>query len=432
MQAIIHDKSSSIPLPKLDVFGVPPTQTMVEKDLETEHRPITSLDSSPCIQFEITTALDEYLDLEKISLFMKIKIKNDTALVDKKDFEFISPVNYLLHSMIKQLDIYIGDTPISSSTPTYAYRAYFESLFGFSEEMKSSHLSSALWFNDEDDKDDVVIKDRSVFLSEYKELDLFGRLHTDLAFQGRSLIGGCKLTFRIILNDSKFFLMSATHKPVIDILEAAIFVHRSKVSPMVVEAHRAAMKIATAKYPITMIKLKTLTLSKGIREASFDNVHSGQLPRRIFIGLVSNQAFIGDYGLNPFRFKHYNLANLTVYIDGTQYPTKGFNPTFNKGLFQKEFLSLYESLDMIDCDPTFKINRKNYANGNTLYGINFAPDLSNGCGSVGHVNPLKYGSLRMTLRFNEETTEAITILIFCEFDKILEIDINRKAHIDQY
>ena len=136
--------------------------------------------------------------------------------------------------------------------------------------------------------------------------------------------------------------------------------------------------------------------------------------------------------MNLFNFEHYNVSSLAVYLDGQQYPAKAFTPDFKVNLYQREMHSLYEALDMMDTDSNFAINRDNYDDGNTIYGFNFTPDLSSGCGTVGHVNPIRYGSLRMSVRFSEATPAPVTVLIYCEFDKILEIDIARKAQIDLF
>lgn len=433
MQAYIHEKSTNVALPKLDLFGVPPTQTQIEKTIVTEHRPITSFDGSPTIQFELQTLIDEYLDLEKLVIYFKVKLNKMTTIKDAKEWDMIAPVNYLLHSMIKQVDIFIGDHQITTSSPTYAYKAYLEAFFGFSHEMKKSHLTSALWFNDEDNREDVPVKDRSKFLKDNKELDLIGRLHSDLTFQGRSLLGGCRLTIRIILNDAKFYMMStAGHSPQLEILDTSLFVHRAKLAEKTVAAHNKALTVASAKYPITVNKIKNFTIQAGAIDWSIENVHSGQLPRRIIIAFVSNEGFNGNYTKNPYNFQHYNLSNLVVYMGGEQYPNKGFNPDFNNNLYAKEYYALYEGIDMVDCDPTFKINRGNFKNGNAFFVVNFAPDLTNGPGLIGHVNKLSYGTLRIALRFGTALPEAITVLVFCEFDKLMEIDINRKIHLDTF
>ena len=434
MQAVIHEMSSAVPLPKFDLFGVPPTQAMIERDIVTEHRPLTTIDPNSFIQFEIQTGIDEYIDLEKLYLSLKLRVKalhsdDPTKIADWKD---VSQTNYLLHSLIKQMDIFIGDKQISSSSPTYSYKAYLEALLGFGLDAKASHLTSALWYNDECMKIDGPIKDVNAPIKDFKPVDLYGRLHTDLSFQGRSLLGGTKLTIRLLLNDVKFAFNANGCTPEIEYLDAALHVHRAKVPMSIVEAHNSALKMATAKYPITLSKVKTFTIAKGSNDANIDNIHSGQLPRRIFICFVDNRAFNGDLKLNPFKFQHFEINNLAVYLDGIQYPAKAYTPDFKRGLFQREMISLFDALDMMDGDSNFKINRENYASGNTIFGFNFAPDLSSGCGSIGHLNPIKFGSVRLSVKFSEPLKVPVTALVYCEFDKLLEIDINRNATLDLF
>ena len=432
MQALIHEMTSTVPLPKMDLFGVPPTQTMIERDIVTEHRPISTIDPTSFIQFEIQTAIDEYIDLEKLILYMKVKLNRIKSLANESEFDNITPTNYLLHSMIKQVDIFIGDKQITTNSPTYAYKAYFEAFLGFSRDAKRSHMTSALWYNDEDTKEEILVKNQAKYLRNYKELDMIGRLHTDITFQGRSLLGGCRLIIRILLNDPKFYLIVKGHKPELNILEVSLYTHRSKVTRDIVEAHNVALNTSTAKYPLTMSRIKAFTIHAGTFDACIDNIHSGQLPRRVFVCFVRNAAFCGEYHLNPYKFEHFDISALAIYLDGIQYPSKAFTPDFDFGIFQREMYSLFEAIDMLDMDSTFYINRDNYAKGNTIFGFNFTPDLSSGCGAVGHVNPLKYGSMRLHIRFSKILADPITALIFCEFDKILEIDINRRAIMDNY
>lgn len=336
MQAVIHEMSKSAYLPELDLFGIPPTQDMIERDIVSEHRPISTLDSDSFIQFEIPTASDEYFKFEDLFLHMKVKVKPLKTIKTDEDWENIAPVNYLLHSMIKQLDIFIGDKQVTTSPSTYSYKAYFETLLGFNKEAKHSHLSSALWFDDENLKQDNPIKVWGAYLKKNKEIDLLGRLHTDLAYQGRCLLGGAKVIVKILLNDPKFFFMATKgHAPVMEFLEASLIVHRSKVYPQIVEGHNAALQMAPARYPITHSIVKPCTIQKGTFDVHIDNVHSGQLPRRIFVAFVKNQAYCGDYQLNPYNFKHFGITSFSVFLDGIQYPAKAFTPDFNNDLFQR-------------------------------------------------------------------------------------------------
>ena len=77
--------------------------------------------------------------------------------------------------------------------------------------------------------------------------------------------------------------------------------------------------------------------------------------------------------------------------------------------------SLFEAIDMLNMVTTFYINRENYLKGNTIFGSNFTPDLSIGCGAVEHVNTIKYGSMRMNIRFSKISDQPITALVLREY-----------------
>jgi hypothetical protein len=62
-----------------------------------------------------------------------------------------------------------------------------------------------------------------------------------------------------------------------------------------------------------------------------------------------------------------------------------------------------------------------------LFGFNFAPDLAEGCTRSGYVSPIKYGSLRIEVRFNQAITETVTAVVFCEYDSLIELPLSRVA-----
>ena len=281
----IHHLSHAVPIPEFDIFGVPGTQTTVERDITTEYRPISSLDGSSTLEFHVPTSEDEYVRLDDTSLYLRIKVTATSSSPSaniEKPLKKVSPVNYLLHSMIKQMDLMIGDKLVTASPQTYGYRAYLEALLGYSEEAKKSYLNTSLWQDDPDKRLKLKNFDE---LSYNGEVDMIGRLHLDLSQQNRVILGGCKLTFKIHFNEMKFFLMAEDVIPNVTILEAALFVHKSKAHPMVVAGHAAALLKAPAKYPITHKRVKSFTINKGVYDVSIDNMHIGQLPRRIIFAM---------------------------------------------------------------------------------------------------------------------------------------------------
>jgi hypothetical protein len=438
----IHELSSITPLPEFDIFGVPPTQLTVDRDLVTEHRPISVLNSNSQIQFVIQSAVDEYIQLKETLLYMKIKVnikKTPTGNILETDWQKIAPVNNLLHSLFKQVDLEIEGKSITLAPQTYAYKAFFETFLGYTKDAKESFLTASGWYDDTGEKA-AFSESRSKLIrpttidvdGDGKSIELMGKLHLDLAFQPKALLGGTTIKLTLVPNEPSFYLWTKDDKvhPEVEFENASLFVHRSKVNFPVVEGHNLALNNGTAKYPICRSNVKAFNISSGVHDFSIDNAINGQMPRRIFVALVPNDAFKGNILKNPFNFKHYKLDYIAAYIDGTQFPTKAFKPDFENGLYVREYMSLFESLNQITTDSTLTIDKDKWANGNTIFGFNFAPDMGDDCNKMGYVNPIKRGTLRLDLKFTEALKEAIDVLVYCEYDNLIEIDLTRNAITD--
>ncbi|RWR98766.1 uncharacterized protein B4U79_09553, partial [Dinothrombium tinctorium] len=274
-------------LEKAKVYSqkVPPTQTSIERDLYTEHRPISILDSSYAITFVINTAYDEYIQLREAMLHLVLQIdimKSDKSDVIALDWSKVCPVNNFMHSIFKQIDIEINGKPITCAAQTYAYKAYLNTLLGFSDDAKNSQLSGVIYENDDTTDKDKVVSSRSSYITPTsvtangsgKKLDLMGKLHIDLATQGRAILGGSQIKITLIPNDPKFYLQTQDTKiiPYVTFLNASLFVHRSKVSNAIEAAHNIALNHGTAKYPYVRNEVKSFNISSGTLSANIDNI----------------------------------------------------------------------------------------------------------------------------------------------------------------
>ena len=60
-------------------------------------------------------------------------------------------------------------------------------------------------------------------------------------------------------------------------------------------AHAKALEVGNVKFPIRRAVCKTFTISAGNLDATQENLLNGQLPTRIVIGCVDNEAFNGAH-----------------------------------------------------------------------------------------------------------------------------------------
>jgi len=109
--------------------------------------------------------------------------------------------------------------------------------------------------------------------------------------------------------------------------------------------HAKALAKTTAKYPLTRVKVKSISIYSDIYGELYGetlyNVILDQMPKRLIIGFVDNRAFNGSRTLNPLNFHHYKINFLSLYVDDTQIPSKLLQPDFTK---EKLYTDAYHTL----------------------------------------------------------------------------------------
>jgi hypothetical protein len=417
---------------ELDLFSVPPTQESVEAGHFMSYRPISSITSNAPIEFCVSNSGSDYIDVSQIYLYLKVKIhKKSTATVDEDD---IGPVNNFMHSLFSQVDVLLNGKTITPPSNQYAYRSYITNLLNYGRDAKESHLTTSLWYKDTAgdmgpgelnsgyNKRKAMTKDNETF-------DMISPLHIDLKSTTKYLINGVEMVVKLIQSKPEFCLMSPNGNPntILSIEEAELFVRKVKISPSVLVGHSRALAIGTAKYPITRVEVKTVTIPAGVQNKTIEGIFTGQLPKKIIVGFVKNRAFNGSYLDNPFDFQHFNLSFLSFYMDSIQIPAKPFTPQFDKRLWVREYNSLFEGSGIFYKDAGIDLDRNEYGTGYFLVSVDLTSDLSS---QEGHWTLLKNGNLRIELRFQKALEETITVVCFGEFDNLIEIDSNRNVIID--
>ena len=205
--ALVHDHSCECAKSELDLFTIPPTQTSIERGDWKEYRPLSSINTGGPIEFYVSGSGEEYIDLDQTQLYVRAKItKKDGSALD--DDDVVGPVNLFLHSLFSQVDVALNGREISSATPTYPYRAMIETLLNYSHATKVDQLTSALFYKDTAGKMDAAdpglpsatanagLKKRSRFTNGSKEVELIGRLHSDMFCQEKYLLSGVDLRLK--------------------------------------------------------------------------------------------------------------------------------------------------------------------------------------------------------------------------------------------
>ena len=434
MMALLDEKSCICVKSELDLFTVPPTQTSIDHGCMVDYHPIAAtLDAGP-IEFNIPGTGDDYLDLANTYLHLIVKVKKGDG-TDLVDANKVGPSNLLLHTLFSQVDVTLNDKLISSSSNTYPYRAYLETLLNYGKAAKESQLTAALWYKDTagkmDDTDmtaNVGLAKRGSICAKSKSIDLLGRLHCDVFFQEKLLLNGVGVRIKLLRNKDSMILLSGELNPAykIVITKAVLRARKVSVSPAVTLSHAKWMERIPAKYPINRVECKTFSIPTGTLDVNQENVFMGQVPSRVIVGLVDHDAFNGNYKKNPFNFKNYKLNKMSLQLDAQNQPAKPFECNFDEGTFIEAYMSLFMGIGKAFKDEDIDITREDYANGYALYCFNLTPDL----GENDHYSLVKNGSVRLGMTFAEALPNTVNVIVYAEFQSVLEIDRNRNVSYD--
>ena len=431
---LLHAQSQQCLCTELDLFSVPPTQTSIDSSQWVEHSPVSTISASAPIEFVVAGSGEDYLDLSNKLLEVRAKLTADGSTVTAE--VAVAPVNNVFHSMFSQLDVSLNDVSVSSASTTYPYRAYMETHLNYGHDAKVSKLQAGLYYMDTNltvldprpTGDNAVtntgLAKRHQLCTKTGTFDMIGPLHVDVFNQSRYLLNGVTMKLRLSRSKDAFVLMAKTAGEYkMEVMSAKLFVRKVKITPSLVLANEKMLGRSPAKYPITRVECKVIHLPQGQRSFTHENLFLGHLPKRIVFGIVDNRSYNGDMTMNPFNFRHCNLKFLAVHLDGQQIPWAPLQPSFSQDNYIRAFNTPFTGGVGISTDNGHLIGREYFSRGHALYCFDLTPDLSSSCSH--HLNVAKTGNLQLELGFERSLPFTGNVIVYSEFDNIIEIDKDR-------
>lgn len=432
-----YKKSHPSICPQVDLFSLPNTDTSVEESMYIEVKPSSSIENNGKISFRIIGTPNYYLDAQDSFLWVSFKLVN----LDDSDFtsgEDVSVCNGFLHSMFADVDVSIQNQSITKR-PTnncYPYKAYFETLFRFAHQNKSD-LEGSLFHLDTDEfklaDTNLGYKNRKEYCAGSELKELTGKLFFDLTDQNRFILNNTTMSISLTRSKDEFCILAPKHgaaaAPVsgkLKISDASFFIRRHNVYPSVSISHQKLLEMNhTAMYPTTESSISFFTIPKGNQSFLEDNLFMGQIPSRIIVGMVENAAFIGDYKKNPFKFIHNNLTYISLMVNNMPVPHRALSLDFTKQSYITAFHLLNKCVSKVNGDTGLPFPLSTYVKGNCFFGFDIRPlDLPDTTLYLENT-----GNCKLDLKFSAGLSEATTVIVYAEFQKVLSIDKLRQLTI---
>ena len=481
----VHPFSKRCDKSEVDLFRVPPTQQSLERGRWIDYAPLSSVENANSAITFLIARTDEYIDLSKTILTVtgKITKKDGTSKLDGNDQSNVAPVNNFLHSLFRQVDVYLNGKQVTPAMGTYAYRSYIETLLNYDVSAKQSQFSSALYYKDTPGQMDKVgalassttlnyrtaqgtggpsaekdaseklyvpesgnvgFAKRHQFIKNGNRFVLSGPIFADIFMTDRLLLN--MMDLKVVLNHSSdaFSLMEIGNSPAIEpkvqLSDVVLKVRKVKVDQSVSDGVERMLKQTPALYPIRRVECKILTIPANLPNVRQDNIFSGIIPNSFVVGLVHVDATTGEYDKNPYNLQHFGVTSVSLTANGQEIPFKLLTLKYPKDAngkidpandteldFDEAYNTLFSGTGKIYSNAGLDITREDYPGGYALYAFDLTPDM---CKSADYFNTVQRGTLTLALTFGDSKDHAIGMVCYGDFENIVRIDSERNAIYD--
>ena len=326
-------------------------------------------------------------------------------------------MNNFLHSMFKQVDVFLKEKQVTQATGTYAYRAYLETLLNYGPSAKDSQLTAALFYKDTACTMDVAnpttagyagnagLIARYVFSKTSGIIEMAGPIFSDVFMTERLLLSYVDL--KVILNrSSNEFCLMASEDDVdfrMKLADAYLKIRKVKVSPNISVSHEITLKKGPAIYPIRCVECKSFIVPSGNPSLIKDNMFNGLVPKMFVFGLVESEAFNGAFKNNPYNFQHFDVSSIGITVNGEEMPFKPLKLSFGANpRYIEAFSTLFSGTGKMYYNTRNDISREEFPKGYAVYAFDLTPDM---CGASPHFNVVQKGNLAIDIQFSRAPTQ---------------------------
>ena len=418
---------------ELLLFDELPVQTSIVGAGWSDYHSISDPASTAQLEFYIPGSQDEYIDFNDTKLYLDLHVEGTP------NTSVLAPANNMLGTMFSDVSVHLNDVTIQGGEPYYPYKAIIEKLLMFDSGTKETQLRASGFIKDEATRFDAAANTghaaRTAIVTGGNHFELIGPLHIDLATQPRYILPRVDIRLRLVRSTAEFALNSwdttnALTGAKIVIHKAILYVRKVRVLPSVQHGHELGLATQNAIYPIQHVSMDSHTVPAGQQSFVKENIFQGRMPKFLVVGMVSNAAFVGAYGSNPFNFQSFQVSYVGLFRDGECVPERTPYDMPDDRHYTRAYLGTIHALEQFNRNENNGITLRDFLGGNMLFAFNLTPDMSVGGNSGGCQQPFRNGNLRLEMRFRAALPAAINVIYYGVFDGKVEITKDRAIHLD--
>ena len=117
---------------------------------------------------------------------------------------------------------------------------------------------------------------------------------------------------------------------------------------------------------------------------------------------------------------------MQLYTDGVPVLSKPLKLNIADGKYLQAFEALSKSFDKLDGEKSSIIKREDWPRGYSLFSFDLTPDYD----GDDHYPLIKHGNLRLEMNFATTLEQTINVIVYAEFDNIIELSNSRNIQFD--
>ena len=360
----------------------------------------------------------------------------------------------MAHSIIKQIDLLLNGTLISPQSDTYHYKAYLETLLNYDREDGKTVLGPQGWFNQVDfppqwtanntDKagdhvqwQGLSANHKAAYGASVVETakyaggvthSLVFTPHLEVFHTGKLLVPGIEIEMKFHFNGPNLFLNGVALAGRLMEGDVKLRFHLCQLrlndaiyTSLSSQRHNEG---AIAAYPTVRSEIRTFSMQGNLVRFDIPNLFQNRVPDRLIVGLLDSGAFNGDVTRDPFCFQKFGLSSIKQIVKGEEYPYETLHLVHDNGT--RDNLGCFRFLQASGAWCKKKGNMVEL--GDWGQGKNCSlymfDNVANGCADSQRLNPKQTRDLQLSLEFGAAPGTNITVLVYGEFENLLEIDRN--------
>lgn len=391
--------------------------------------PSHPIGNSEILEFDIPISQTHYTNLSKSFLYLRLKATQH----DGKDLETDTKTsigNMIFSTLFKNMELYVNNILISSSTNNYAFSSFIHRIITSTQADKETKLKTELYIPSTEPSplsETNVMYKTLLAKTKTKNIELYSNLNHGLFELKKMLVPGVKVTIRLRMNSPKFCMLSTEGTdalPFLDkivIQEAFYDVHRCVANSKLMSLHDSILsKNGKIHYPFRERDVIAFQVSKGSITYTSETLLQ-RIPAFAMIAILKSDAYFGAEHLDPTQFFPHGLQSASLLINGDKMMHQNFKFSVEDGQYVKLYRSLFNFTN--SSNQAMNISEEEFTkNGLFLCPLYYTDDSFKDDRACPNVP----GNVKVSLQFKSALDDPVTVLFFYMYDRILSLN---KDHV---